>query len=694
MTYYIFQTLFLLVLAYFLGAWIGCLLRSVVSYRAYYGPTTSFAGHGDSAAVQASPQAENLVAASPELRPPPQETAAAPQEVRKADEPANVQVAEEDTARAAEPEVPRDNVEEGLDEAKRQTIEAAALAAAKAAAAAEEDTARAAEPEVPSDDVEEGLDEEKRQAIEAAALAAAKSAAAAITYQDADEEPIGAAESEPIPESDEREDPPAAEQDAPQPVEDESGADEKSDERSDAQETASPDDGEADNLLRIKGIDEDLAARLADSDVTRYAQISNWSPGDVARFSDQLGVPERIARENWIEQAKILAAGETTVFAHSFDKGLLPEIVGEAGTIESQPDDAPAEVSPAEVSPAEASPAEDGPAENAQIDAQAEPDESAAPEPLETEEVSSASEQAAAPAREPEPAVETLSAPDAAAELEDPISAAEISVDKAPEVESSEDIESAAPPPAATAPDDFLAIKGIDAEVAAKLSGMGIQSFQQIADWTAEDVQRASAELGAYGVIERQNWIEQASLLASGKTTHYISGPRESEAVVDPRETAEQAESSDENDDVEPVRANDLGAAAVVSERSPLISTAVKGRFVGGQMPELADIGSVDESEPAVRRDPKPDRPRRRKKAVRSRQANLDDLKKLAGVGGVLENKLNAIGVTRYDQIAGWTEKDINKFSKKLAATYRDDLKKWIDQAKILVKDGDEEPDQ
>lgn len=111
-------------------------------------------------------------------------------------------------------------------------------------------------------------------------------------------------------------------------------------------------------------------------------------------------------------------------------------------------------------------------------------------------------------------------------------------------------------------------------------------------------------------------------------------------------------------------------------------------------MPERADIDLGGESEPVVRSDRKPDRPRRRRKVVRSRQANLDDLKKLAGVGGVLESKLNAIGVTRYDQIAGWTEKDINKVSKKLAAAYRGDLKNWIDQAKTLVKDEDEEPDQ
>lgn len=497
MTYYIFQTLFLLVLAYFLGAWIGCLLRSVTSYRAY-SPISSFAAQRDSAAVQISPQAENWVAASSGMSPPPQDTATAPQEVRIADEPPNAQVAEEATAGAAEPASPSDDAEEGLEAAKRQVIEAAALAAAKAAAAA-------------------------------------------IANKEANEESLVAAESEPISESDEQQDPPAAEQAEPQLVEDESGTGEKSDEQSDAREMVSPDDGEADNLLRIKGIDADLAERLTDSGVTRYAQISNWSPGDVARVSDQLGVPERIARENWIEQAKILAAGETTVFAHSFDKGLVPEIVEEAETIESQPGDAPDEVSPAE----------DGLAENAQIDAEAERDESMAPESLETEVVGSDSEQSAAPAREPEPVVETVSAPDAAAELEDPISDAEVSAEKAPEVESSDEIESAVPPAAATAPDDFLAIKGIDAELAAKLSGMGIQSFQHIADWTAEDVQRASAELGVYGLIERQNWIEQASLLASGKTTHYVSGPRESEAVADFRETAEHTESTDENDDVE-----------------------------------------------------------------------------------------------------------------------------------------------
>ena len=38
-----------------------------------------------------------------------------------------------------------------------------------------------------------------------------------------------------------------------------------------------------------------------------------------------------------------------------------------------------------------------------------------------------------------------------------------------------------------------------------------------------------------------------------------------------------------------------------------------------------------------------------------------DDLKKITGVGPVLEKKLNALGITRFDQIANLSDEDIAK---------------------------------
>ena len=62
-----------------------------------------------------------------------------------------------------------------------------------------------------------------------------------------------------------------------------------------------------------------------------------------------------------------------------------------------------------------------------------------------------------------------------------------------------------------------------------------------------------------------------------------------------------------------------------------------------------------------------------------------DDLKKITGVGPVLEKKLNALGITRFDQVAGFSDEDIAKVDDALnfkGRILRDD---WIGQAKSLA---------
>lgn len=63
-------------------------------------------------------------------------------------------------------------------------------------------------------------------------------------------------------------------------------------------------------------------------------------------------------------------------------------------------------------------------------------------------------------------------------------------------------------------PDDLTRIRGIDAELAAKLQRTGIHHYDQIADWSATDVRSLSAALKLGQKIYKQVWIEQAAHLA------------------------------------------------------------------------------------------------------------------------------------------------------------------------------------
>lgn len=84
---------------------------------------------------------------------------------------------------------------------------------------------------------------------------------------------------------------------------------------------------------------------------------------------------------------------------------------------------------------------------------------------------------------------------------------------------------SAAPPPAAAVPvaaapagrDDLARIKGIGPKLVTLLGDLGITSFAQIAAWDEAAIDRIDAQLGRFrGRIRRDQWVQQAQLLADG----------------------------------------------------------------------------------------------------------------------------------------------------------------------------------
>lgn len=65
-----------------------------------------------------------------------------------------------------------------------------------------------------------------------------------------------------------------------------------------------------DDITLIAGIDAALADRLAGEGVTSFSQIAEWTADDVADYDAKLGLAGRIEREQWVAQAKDLAAGK------------------------------------------------------------------------------------------------------------------------------------------------------------------------------------------------------------------------------------------------------------------------------------------------------------------------------------------------------------------------------------------------
>ena len=71
-------------------------------------------------------------------------------------------------------------------------------------------------------------------------------------------------------------------------------------------------DGKPDDLKQIKGVGPKLEGVLNGLGFYHFAQIAKWTPTQVAWVDDQLQFKGRIARDNWIDQAKTLAAGGAT----------------------------------------------------------------------------------------------------------------------------------------------------------------------------------------------------------------------------------------------------------------------------------------------------------------------------------------------------------------------------------------------
>lgn len=68
-----------------------------------------------------------------------------------------------------------------------------------------------------------------------------------------------------------------------------------------------------------------------------------------------------------------------------------------------------------------------------------------------------------------------------------------------------------------------------------------------------------------------------------------------------------------------------------------------------------------------------------------------DDLKLIGGVGPVLERRLNALGITRWSQVAAFTPEQIDQVEGSLNFRGRVLRDNWLQQAEVLARGGEEE---
>jgi len=240
--------------------------------------------------------------------------------------------------------------------------------------------------------------------------------------------------------------------------------------------------GPSDDLTRIRGIDPILQGRLKELGIRRFQDLAGLTPRDVKALSETLGLDARISLENWIGQAQVLATGGETHYSRRIDHGIpLPEAAEPAAPVPA-----------AKAAPPAAVPAAPAPA-------------APRPEP---------------PAAAPAPMAAPQAAPSAAARKWPTNDVSHLRSVRSEALVGEETARSLAAR-ALSDVDDLKRIRGIGVLIEKKLNSLGITHYEQVANWTGADIERISRILDFKGRIEREHWIEQARILATGGQTEF-----------------------------------------------------------------------------------------------------------------------------------------------------------------------------
>jgi len=522
----------------------------------------------------------------------------------------------------------------------------------------------------------------------------------------------------------------------------------------DQSQTTTVSDVEGDDLTRIDGINPEVARLLTSRGTRRYTQIADWSAEDVARFDHLLGSSGRVARENWVGQARELAGLDRADDAPSSggvasDRGGPETSAGVAGAAALAAASAAATSSAAESSTSGDEAASTAAAWDAELG-------SSDREPL------------------PEPGTSSSSL----AGLRSVKSQALVGDDGR-----------AAP----AQKDDLKRIRGLGVRDETRLNAIGIASYDQIADWTARDIDEIGTQLGVKGRIAKENWIEQARLLASGATTKfaarqdrdrpYLSDPdRSNDNVATTPDGHEQASREHHDHDQafpversseEPLQAGNQAQAEDGTQAAKLQAVEADTRILSAKPTDEPDVERWGRDENAGSQSTGPDFSQIREitpdthtaqqtaqqtgeqpdadesafgvsssgttavatasvaavaagavastvraettdqtveqsaatavdatdpaPVVQSGQlsrskigatAQADDLKRIRGIGILIEKKLHGLGITTYQQVANWTRDDVERVNRALTFQGRIERENWIEQARILSSGG------
>ena len=142
------------------------------------------------------------------------------------------------------------------------------------------------------------------------------------------------------------------------------------------------------------------------------------------------------------------------------------------------------------------------------------------------------------------------------------------------------------------------------------------------------------------------------------------------------------------------VAANPVVANTVATSAAPSVSSAPSAP-VSEPAPQAEAIvapAATARAEPVATPDAAPDAAPTRPQGLSAPVGAADDLKRISGVGPVLEGKLNALGFFHFWQIARWSGAEVDWVDSYLSFKGRIDRDNWIEQAMTLAKESPSKP--
>ncbi len=223
--------------------------------------------------------------------------------------------------------------------------------------------------------------------------------------------------------------------------------------------------------------------------------------------------------------------------------------------------------------------------------------------------------------------------------------------------------------------DDLTRIRAIDPILQRRLKDLGIRRFEDVARLTLADVKGLNETLDLKGRIDEENWRAQAQILATGGETYYSRRRDRGVPMPEAASPAAPAPAMEAHKPAAPAPAPAAPAPRPVAAAAPAPTIA----------PTASDVSHLRSVRSEALRGEDSARGGARSAGV------VDDLKRIRGIGVLIEKKLNSLGITQYEQVANWTGADIERISRILDFKGRIEREHWIEQARILATGGQTE---